>query len=63
MLVPVLTELKKLNYVGCIKISNQKVLKEGIRNALRNVSYLIKDLIFQITTYNFRLRKKEQILI
>jgi len=46
MLSPVASELRKLQPYGCNKLTRQNVLKLRIKDVLRNVSYLIKDLIF-----------------
>jgi len=40
MLLPVATELKKLKHLGTTKLTSPKVLKAGIKNALRNLSCL-----------------------
>jgi len=60
MLQSVTTELKKIRPHGYIKLSRPKVLKKGIKDALRTVSYLKRYSVFSITIYNFRLQKEGQ---
>jgi len=60
MLLPVVSELRKLKPIGASNLSRPKFLKKGIRDALRNVSYLKRYSVFSITIYNFRLQKEGQ---
>jgi len=43
MLIPIASELRKLKPLGFAKLTRPKALRQGIKDALRNVSYFEKN--------------------